>query len=302
VGQARPVFSISQVTTLAAAFDDDLNAYRAAGLDGIGIWEIKLPEGGDEAAAERVRASGLHSTNAVPAVPSILPLHLMEGPADPRARVDALCSSIRRLARFEPDSIVFLTGSGLGRDEARAEVVEGLKRIADAADAAGVRAGLEPYQRVDGENWTIVSGIAEAVELLDEADVPNLGITFDVWHLWNSPSLYEDIGEHADRLTGVHVCDYRQPTRGWADRVLPGDGAADVPRILAALDAAGWDGAYDLEIFSDNGMFGASYPDSLWDVPAAGMAARGKAALESAWTAATNHRELVETTGNGGQG
>ena len=48
--------------------------------------------------------------------------------------------------------------------------------------------------------------------------------------------------------------------------MLPGDGIADLPRLVGALDAAGWDGYYDVEIFSDNGAFGTTYPDSLWDV------------------------------------
>ena len=79
--------------------------------------------------------------------------------------------------------------------------------------------------------------------------------------------LDDDIEREIGRFVGVHVCDWREPTRGWADRVLPGDGVADVPRILRALDAAGWDGLYDIEIFSDDGTFGAEYPDSFWAAP-----------------------------------
>jgi len=73
----RPPFSISQITTLAATFESDLRAYAAAGVDGIGIWEIKLPEGCDDQALEQLEASGLGRAAAVPAVPSILPLPLM---------------------------------------------------------------------------------------------------------------------------------------------------------------------------------------------------------------------------------
>ena len=81
----------------------------------------------------------------------------------------------------------------------------------------------------------------------------------------------------------MHVSDWREPTRGWADRVLPGDGVAGVPAILAALDRAGWDGFYDLEVFSDNGSFGAAYPDSLWDVDPAELVARGRKQLVECW-------------------
>ena len=83
----------------------------------------------------------------------------------------------------------------------------------------------------------------------------------------------------------MHIADWREPTRGWADRVLPGAGVADLPAIVGALDAAGWDGYYDLEIFSDNGTFGNAWPDSLWDVPTEELARRGRAAFERMWEA-----------------
>ncbi len=277
----RPPFSISQVTTLGATFDADLRAYAAAGVDGIGIWEIKLPEGGDDQAHEQLAASGLGRAAALPAVPSILPLPLMDGPADPRERIDAICASVHRLARFEPSSVVCLTGPGDDRDT----VVDGLRTIGDEAARAGVRIGLEPINRVGGEDWTSISSLQEAAELLDDADRPALGIQFDSWHVWNTPELVDEIERHAHRFVGVHIADWREPTRGWADRVLPGDGVADLPALLGTLERAGWNGFYDLEIFSDNGTFGNAWPGSLWDVPEKELARRGKEAFERAWSA-----------------
>jgi sugar phosphate isomerase/epimerase len=156
--------------------------------------------------------------------------------------------------------------------------------IASEAERVGVRVGLEPINRVGGENWTMISSLPEAVELLDDADRPSLGLQFDSWHLWNT-DLVEDIPRYADRFVGVHIADWREPTRSWADRVLPGDGVADLPAILGALDDAHWSGFYDLEIFSDNGTFGNAWPDSLWDVPVEELARSGKAAFERAWEA-----------------
>ena len=277
----RPPFSISQITTLGATFEADLRAYAAAGVDGIGIWEIKLPEGGDDQAHEQLEASGLGRAAAVPAVPSILPLPLMEGPADPHDRIEAICASVHRLARFEPSSVVCLTGPGDDRDT----VVEGLRTIGDEAARAGVRIGLEPINRVGGEDWTSISSLQEAAELLDDADRPALGIQFDSWHVWNTPEVVDEIERHAHRFVGVHIADWRDPTRGWADRVLPGDGVADLPALLGTLERAGWNGFYDLEIFSDNGTFGNAWPGSLWDVPEEELACRGKEAFERAWSA-----------------
>jgi sugar phosphate isomerase/epimerase len=280
-----PRFSVSEVSTLTASFDDDVRAYAAAGADGIGIWESKLGERADEQALELLRESGLGAASAVPAVPSILALPLLGGPEDPQARIASLCASVHRLAAFAPEGIVCLTGSGAGRDpdEARALVVAGLREVGAEAERAGVRLALEPYQLNGIEPWSIANTIGDAVALIDEAGSPAVGIQFDVWHLWNTPDLFDEIEREAHRFVGVHVSDYRQPSRSWADRVLPGDGVADLPAILGALDRAGWTGFYDLEIFSDNGAFGTAHPDSLWDVSAADLARRGKEQFIDSW-------------------
>jgi sugar phosphate isomerase/epimerase len=283
-----PRVSVSQITTLRSSFAEDVRDYAAAGLDGIGVWELKLGEGADAEALEALAASGLESAAAIPAVPSVLPLPLLGGPEDPAERIEAYCRSLERLAPFKPTSTVLLTGTGLGRgeDEARRIVVDGLATIAGEAERLGLRIGLEPYQRVGGEEWTTVSSIPEAVELIrDAGDPPALGIQFDSWHLWNTPTLFDDIEREIDRFVGVHVADYREPTRGWADRALSGHGVGDLPRILRALDAAGWDGLYDIEIFSDDGTFGADYPDSFWAADAPETLARARLAFEQCWSA-----------------
>jgi sugar phosphate isomerase/epimerase len=274
-----PKFSISQVSTLTASFDDDLRSYAEGGLDGIGIWELKLGEGRDDAALEAFEASGLVAATAVPDVPSILPLPLLPGPEDPRERIDAILCSIQRLAPFGPAAVLCITGPGPDRRT----VVEGLREIGAEAERSGMRIALEPFQREGIESWSIVNTLSEAVELIDEAGSPAVGIQFDVWHLWNTPDLLDEIGLHAHRLAGVHVSDWREPTRGWADRVLPGEGCADVPAILGALELAGWDGLYDLEVFSDNGAFGTAYPDSLWDVESGELVRRGRESFTRCW-------------------
>jgi sugar phosphate isomerase/epimerase len=248
--------SISQITTVAQAFADDLDAYRAAGADGVGIWEMKLA--GDS--LERFRESGLDPAAAVPAVPSILPLPLIEGPDEPEARVQAICAGIRRLAQFDPPCVLFLTGPG----EDRPAVLEGLRSIGEEGARSGVRVALEPIQREYADLWSIVASLDEAAALIAESGA-TVGLMYDSWHLWREP--VEQIARHRERIYGVHLADWRDPTRNTNDRVLPGDGVIEFEPILEALR---WDGLYDLEIFSDEQL-----PGSLWREDPRELAQRG---------------------------
>src|SRR5437764_8683351 len=287
--QQQPRFSISQVSSLAASFTDDLHAYAAAGVDGIGIWELKLGDG----SLEEFQASGLRSATAVPLVPSVHPLPLLPGPDTVRERVAALLRSLEILAAYAPAAILCFTGPG-----DRETAVRGVREVAREAERLGLRLAVEPFQREGIESWSILNTLGDAAEFVEEVGSDAVGIQFDVWHLWNTPDLFEEIPRYAHLIAGVHVSDYREPTRGWADRVLPGDGAADLSAILGVLEDVGWDGFYDLEIFSDNGAFGSAYPDSLWDLDAAELAHRGRDAFTNTWS---KRRVPAEAAGRRGE-
>jgi sugar phosphate isomerase/epimerase len=274
----QPRISVSQVSTLASSFADDVRTYADAGLDGIGVWEMKLGDGPDDDAVALLRESGLGSATAVPAVPSINPLPLLPGPDDPRERTDAILSSLHRLAPFAPAAVLCFTGPG---DPATA--LSGLREVVAEAEKLALRIALEPFQSEGIESWSSLGTLGDAAAVIDTIGSPALGIQFDVWHLWNTPDLFDEIEQHGHLIVGVHVSDRREPTRGWADRVLPGDGIAGVPAILGALDRAGWDGFYDLEVFSDNGTFGSAYPDSLWDADSRKLVERGRRQLLECW-------------------
>ena len=286
--QQLPLFSISQVSTLASSFAEDVRAYTAAGADGIGIWELKL----DDGSLEEFQASGLGSATAVPTVPSVHPLPLLPGPDSARERVDSLLRSLEVLAAYEPAAVLCFTGPG---DHEVA--VHGIREVAREAERLGLRLAVEPFQLEGIESWSILNTLADAAAFVDEVASDAVGIQFDVWHLWNTDVL-EELPRYAHLIAGVHVNDWREPTRGWADRVLPGDGVADLPALLGVLESVGWEGFYDLEIFSDNGAFGNAYPDSLWDLDASELALRAREAFAQTWT---KRRVPAEAVGRRGE-
>jgi sugar phosphate isomerase/epimerase len=272
---------------MPSSFEEDLETYRRVGAQGIGIVEAKLPAGDDEAVRAKLRESGLQATICIPATQSILPLTQIKRDADPAVRVASIAGSLRRFAALGAETVVVVTGpqGEYTAGEARRIVVEGLRELARVGAEAGVGVSLEPIHRSMGADWTTITTIPETVDLLTEVDAPHLGILFDTWHLWDTPTVLDDIARHVDRFAGVHVNDWRVPTRNWADRLPPGEGVMDLPAIFGALERAGYDGWYDLEIFSDDGTFGTVHDDSLWRLEPLELVRRGRDGFLRAWRA-----------------
>lgn len=249
--------SLSEISTVNASFAEDVAAYAAAGFDGIGIWEFKLPAD-DGANRALLAGAGLAVASCVPTVPSLLPIHLpgLEEPREPAERVAALCASVRRLAAYEPECVLCLTGAAgeLEPSRAREIVVDGLREVAAAAQEAGIRLGLEPATPRQHHSVSFVNSVADTVALLDDAGLPDVGIMVDTYNLWHEPpGALEAV---AGRVTGLHVAD---DPGGDADyRVLPGEGGVRSAEHVHALRAAGWDGFLDVEIFST--------PDRFWSL------------------------------------
>jgi sugar phosphate isomerase/epimerase len=263
--------ALSEISTEGSTLAENVAAYAAAGFDGIGIWEINL-RGAHAAGLALVREAGLGVANCVPAVPSLLPLRIpgLEGPPDPGERVSSICESVRRLAAFEPESVLVITGPIGERDpgDARRLVVDGLREVAATAREAGVRLGLEPIHPGQRDSVSFVNSLADALALLDEAGLDDVGIMADTYNLWHEPP--EALAAVAGRVTGLHVAD--EPTEpGRTDRVLPGEGGSRSAEHVRALRAAGWDGYLDVEIFST--------PDRFWALPAAEAAQLAYAAV-----------------------
>ena len=259
---------------MSATFAEDVEAYAAAGFAAIGIWEFKLPAD-DDANLALLEEAGLAVSNCVPAHPSILPNAVIEGPDDPEERIELLCASVRRLARYRPSSVVCLTGAAGGSDEldARRIVIDGLRRVAATARESGVRLGLEPIHTSQRDELSLVTSIPEALALLTEAGVDDVGVMIDAYHVWDTPDVLEHLRANAARVTGLHVGDWPADTSR-SDRLLPGEGRSLTRELVAALHDGGFDGYVDVEIFGD-----PDRPDSLWALPVEEAARRAYAAV-----------------------
>jgi sugar phosphate isomerase/epimerase len=286
---AKPKFSVSEITTFHQTYDQDLAAYADAGVEGIGIWEFKLPAGDDAESVAKLKASGLTATTMIPGTLSVYPVPF-PGPQDPATRTAELCAAIRRFAPFEPEVVLVLPGAppaDVDPGEARRVTVEGFRQAARVAAEHGLTLGLEPLHRTVYGTWTTVYSIPETIALIDEIGEPNVQVLFDVYHLHDTDNVLADTVEYGNRISpSVHICDWREETRNDFDRVLPGDGIIDLPGIFGALDASAHPRWVDLEIFSDDGSFTElDFEDSIWKQDPADVLARAKAGFDTAWAA-----------------
>jgi sugar phosphate isomerase/epimerase len=266
----------------------DIEQVARTGGQAVGLRESDMGVGEDERLLEAMEEHGLAASFFVPSTWTILPVPFnvpgME--RDPRERTELLCRSIERLARFKPAAIVVGPGvTGVPDERAGpAEVVaEGVAAAADVAAEHGLQIGFELLaQRRGATHHTL----PEAVAFLDELDRDNVGVMFDTWHSWCEPGLHESLRRYGSRINSVHVNDVRPVERSNFDRVLPGQGRKVAAPIIATLIEAGYDGWWELEVFSDDGTFGNDFADSLWKLPHEELLARAKVAFDEVWAEA----------------
>ena len=87
-----------------------------------------------------------------------------------------------------------------------------------------------------------------------QADEPNLGVNFDVFHYYTGPSKFEDLELlTAERLAFVQLSDVAGVPRELAsdaDRILPGDGDFRLEPLLQRFRDLGYKGWVSLELMN----------------------------------------------------
>src|SRR5262249_25261781 len=133
------------------------------------------------------------------------------------------------------------------------------------------------------DEFSFITDIPAALELLAEVDAPNLALALDAWHVGDAPEVLEQLHDHAARFATFHLDDRREPTRSWADRVLPGDGVLDLEAIFGSLDQGGFAGWCELEVISDDGSIDQELDDSLWRREPLELIAAGRRQFLAIW-------------------
>ena len=139
---------------------------------------------------------------------------------------------------------------------ARSEVRDGIAAALEYARQVGMPLAIEPLHPMQAADRACINTLEQALDLCDELDPNNsgaLGVAVDVYHVWWDPKLEAQIARAGQRrLLAFHVCDWLTPTRDLlADRGMMGDGVIELKKIRGWMEAAGFAGFSEVEIFSE---------------------------------------------------
>ena len=136
----------------------------------------------------------------------------------------------------------------------RQQVGDGIAGILEHARQANVKLAIEPLHPMYAADRSCINRMAEARAICQSLRDPMVGIAIDVYHTWWDPDLQSEIEIAGRNKTwfGFHVWDWKPATRNLlTDRGLMGEGCIDIRTIRLWVEAAGFDGFNEVEIFSD---------------------------------------------------
>ena len=247
----RSKLAINQATTMKQwTLHEAVEGYAAKDIRGISVWRDKLAECGVDDAAKLLRdhemtVTGLCRGGLFPAVDD----------AGRQAAHDDNRRAVDEAAAIGAQCLVMVCG-GLpdgSKDmiDARKQVADGLERVLPYARDAGVPVAIEPLHPMTAADRACVNTLEHALDLCDVLG-DGVGVAVDCYHVWWDPKLEQQIERAGDRILGFHVCDWLVPTVDlvW-DRGMMGDGVIDIPRIRKWVEATGYRGFNEVEIFSE---------------------------------------------------
>jgi sugar phosphate isomerase/epimerase len=177
-------------------------------------------------------------------------------PADRAAALEDNRRAIDEAATLRADCLVMVVG-GLpagSRDlpGARQRVVEALVALAAYAGERGVRLALEPLHPMYCADRAVLSTLGQALDVAEAFPVAQVGVVVDTFHIWWDPDVWHQIARAGNRIASFQVCDWITPLPPdvLLARGMMGDGHIDFPAFRDAVDAAGYAGDVEVEIFN----------------------------------------------------
>lgn len=242
---------IHSITTKPWKIEEAAKHYSTAGVKGITVWRDALDGRNIKQTGKMLREHDLTIVS------------LCRGGFFPhkdlskrKQAIDDNRKAIEEAAELGTSMLVLVCGADPSQplEESRKQIRDGIAAIVPHASAAGVKLTIEPLHPMYADTRSAINTLSQANDMAEELNSPWVGVAVDVYHLWWDPFLEKEIkrcGENGN-LMAFHICDWKVPTTDiLLDRGLMGEGCIPVKQIRSWVEAAGFNGFNEVEIFSN---------------------------------------------------
>lgn len=241
---------IHTITTKPWPIETAAREFAAAGVGGITVWRDALT------------GKNIRSTAKMLSELNLKVVSLCRGgffPAVDKAKrqlaIDDNLKAIDEAYELDAPLVVLVCGADPGQplEESRKQIQEGIAQCIDHAKQADVKLAIEPLHPMYAGDRSAINTLAQANDMAEALQSPQVGIAVDVYHLWWDNDLENQVkrcGRNGN-LSAFHICDWKTPTLDMLnDRGLMGEGCIDIKKIRGWVEEAGFDGYNEVEIFS----------------------------------------------------
>lgn len=247
-------FSINQMTVKQLSMPELVDTCVELGVPGVGLWREPVQSYGLDATSKLVRDAGLAVTTLCRGgfLTAIEPAERAAALADNRSAID-------EAATLGTDTLVLVSG-GLPAGSkdlhgARERIADALGELGPYAAERGVRLAIEPLHPMFASDRCVVSTLAQALDLAERFPADQVGVTVDTYHIWwddTAPAQIARAGA-AGRIHTFQLADWITPLPEGVlnGRGQIGDGSVDMREWRSYVEAAGYTGPIEVELFND---------------------------------------------------
>lgn len=251
--------SMNELTTYRWSFEEDVQRYAAAGMNGIAVWRQKLADYGEEKGIELLAECGLE-------VSALMWAGGFTG-SDGRSHresVEDAHEAIQLAHQLRSTCLVVYSGPRAGHtvNHARRLLTNALKELLPQAAELGVQLALEPVHSRCAAEWSFLTDLGETVSLIEQLGHPQLKLSLDTYYYGADPVAIERLCQWTPHLGIVHLGDSRHVPDGEQDRCPLGAGIVPLAEIVTGLRAAGYGGYLDVKLMGQE-IETADYHDLL---------------------------------------
>ncbi|MEU4503773.1 sugar phosphate isomerase/epimerase family protein [Streptomyces sp. NPDC024089] len=246
--------SINQETVKQWSLPELAEGCAKAGIDKVGLWRAPVQSYGVERTARLLADSGLSVTSLCRGgfFTALDPAERARALDDNRAAVD-------EAAGLSTDTLVLVSG-GLPEGSkdlhgARERIADALAELAPYAAERGVRLAIEPLHPMFASDRCVVSTLSQALDIAERFPADQVGVVVDTYHIWwddQAPAQIARAGA-GGRIHSFQLADWITPLPAGVllGRGQLGDGAVDFRSFRALVEATGFDGPIEVEIFNE---------------------------------------------------